>query len=115
MSYENIKNYILTFFLVISIICGGILFYRLGYYRKQCEQYRAELSEAENRQQELTATIRQCVEISKRADGIYSSTATSIRQLKEQLKEARKVYEDMAELLYNFSGNNANNNAYIDK
>ena len=94
MSYENIKNYILTFFLVISIICGGILFYRLGYYRKQCEQYRAELSEAENRQQELTATIR---------------------QLKEQLKEARKVYEDMAELLYNFSGNNANNNAYIDK
>lgn len=115
MSYENIKNYILTFFLVISIICGGILFYRLGYYRKQCEQYRVELSEAENRQQELTATIRQCVEISKRADGIYSSTTTSIRQLKEQLKEARKVYEDMAELLYNFSDNNTNNNVYIDK
>lgn len=118
--YENIKTTIVA--VGIFVICmwvaltTGSLVYRMGQYREQCENYRAELKSAENRQQQLKDAVGQCIEIVGRSEELFSSSATTVRQLKEQLKEARKNYEDMERLLYSIYDNNTDsyNNSVRD-
>ena len=109
------KNGIYTIIgIILVFLCTGIGLqaYKLGQLRKECERYRIELQSAENRQQDLTDTIDRCVDITKRADRIYGSTATTIGELKIQLREARKIYEDMEKLLYSFYNDSGSNNNY---
>ena len=109
------KNCIYTIIGVILVfLCTiiGLQAYKLGQLRAECEHYRIELQSAENRQRDLTDTINRCVDITKRADSIYSSTATTIGELKIQLREARKIYEDMEKLLYSFYNNSDSNNGH---
>lgn len=105
-------------YIVISVIlvllCAtiGVQVYRLGQLRKECEHYRIELQSAENRQRDLTDTINRCIDINNRAAELYSSTATTIGELKSQLREAREIYEDMEKLLYSFYNDSSSNNSY---
>ena len=109
------KNGIYTIIgIILVFLCAaiGLQAYKLGQLRAECEQYRIELQSAENRQRDLTDTINRCVDITKRADSIYGSTATTIGELKIQLREARKIYEDMEKLLYSFYNNSDSNNSH---
>lgn len=109
------KNCIYTIIGIIYVfLCAiiGLQSYKLGQLRAECEQYRIELQSAENRQRDLTDTINRCVDITKRADSIYGSTATTIGELKIQLREARKIYEDMEKLLYSFYNNSDSNDGH---
>ena len=115
-SIKNEKNNVI--YIIIAIILVflyttiGFQGYRLGQLRKECERYRIELQSAENRQRELTDTIDRCVEITRRADEIYSSTATTFGELRNQIREAREVYEDMEKLLHSFYKDSSSNNNY---
>lgn len=115
-SIKNEKNNVIYIIIAIILVflCTTIGFqgYRLGQLRKECERYRIELQSAENRQRELTDTIDRCVDITRRADEIYSSTATTFGELRNQIREAREVYEDMEKLLYNFYNDSSSNNNY---
>ena len=109
------KNGIYTIISVILVLlCAtiGLQAHKLGQLRAECEQYRIELQSAENRQRDLTDTINRCIDINNRAAELYSSTATTIGELKSQLREARKIYEDMEKLLYSFYNNSDSDNSY---
>lgn len=103
---------IVIIFLVFLYATIGFQDYKLGQLRKECERYRIELQSAENRQRELTDTIDKCVDITRRADKIYSSTATTFGELRNQIREAREIYEDMEKLLYSFYNDSSSNNNY---
>lgn len=115
-SIKNEKNNVIYIIIVIILVflytTIGFQDYRLGQLRKECEQYRIELQSAKNRQRELTDTIDRCIEITRRADEIYSSTATTFGELRNQIKEAREVYEDMEKLLHSFYNDSSSNNNY---
>lgn len=100
--------------IILVFLCAGvgIQAYKLGQLRKECERYRIELQSAENRQRDLTDTIDRCVDITRRADKIYNSTATTFGELRNQIREAREIYEDMEELLYSFYNDSSSNNNY---
>lgn len=109
------KNCIYTIIgIILVFLCAtiGLQAYKLEQLRAECEHYRIELQSAENRQRDLTDTINRCVDITKRADRIYGSTATTIGELKIQLREAREIYEDMEKLLYSFYDNSDSNNGH---
>ena len=109
------KNGIYTIIgIILVFLCAtiGLQAHKLGQLRAECEQYRIELQSAENRQRDLTDTINRCVDIAKRADRIYGSTATTIGELRNQLREAREIYEDMEKLLYSFYNDSGSNNNY---
>lgn len=101
---------VISVILVLLCTTIGVQVYRLGQLRKECERYRIELQSAENRQRDLTDTINRCIDINNRAAELYNSTATTIGELKSQLREARKIYEDMEKLLYSFYNNSDSNN-----
>lgn len=109
---KNIYVIIIGIILVCLFATIGFQAYKLGQLRAECEQYRIELQSAENRQRDLTDTINRCINITKRADELYGSTATTIGELKNQLREAREIYEDMEKLLYNFYNSSDSNNSY---
>lgn len=109
---SSIYVIIIGIILVFLLTTIGFQAYKLEQYRTECEHYRTELQSAENRQRELKTTIDGCVDITKRADRLYSSTATTIGELKSQLREAREIYEDMEKLLYSFCNNSGSNNSY---
>lgn len=100
--------------IILVFLCTGIGLqaYKLGQLRKECERYRIELQSAENRQRDLTDTIDRCFDITKRADKLYSSTATTFGELRNQIREAREIYEDMEKLLYSFYNSSSSNNNY---
>lgn len=98
--------------MVVLYAVIGLQDYRLGQLREECERYRIELQSAENRQRDLTDTINRCIDINNRAAELYSSTATTIGELKIQLREAREIYEDMEKLLYSFNNDSSSNNNY---
>lgn len=106
--------YVIIISIILVFLCTAIGFqaHKLGQYRAECEHYRIELQSAKDRQRELTDTISGCIDITKRADELYSSTATTIGELKSQLREAREIYEDMEKLLYSFYNNSSSNNSY---
>lgn len=109
------KNCIYTIIgIILVFLCTtiGLQAYKLEQLRAECEHYRIELQSAENRQRDLTDTINRCVDITKRADRIYGSTATTIGELKIQLREAKEIYEDMEKLLYSFYNNSDSNNGH---
>lgn len=106
---KSVIYIIIGIILVYLLTTIGFQAYKLGQYRTECEQYRIELQSAENRQRELEATIDGCIIITERADGLYSSTATTIGELKSQLREAREIYEDMEKLLYSFYNSSSSN------
>lgn len=112
--YEKKNGIYIIIGVILVFLCAtiGLQAYKLGQLRAECEQYRIELQSAENRQRDLTDTINRCVDITKRADSIYGSTATTIGELKIQLREARKIYEDMEKLLYSFYNNSDSNNGH---
>ena len=109
---KNIYVIIIGIILVFLFTTIGFQAHKLGQYRAECEHYRIELQSAENRQRELTDTISGCIDITKRADRLYGSTATTIGELKSQLREAREIYEDMEKLLYSFYNSSSSNNSY---
>ena len=109
----------------IVIICGLIIqagllaglsvqSYRLDSYRKQCYEYRIELESARNRQSEITTSVNECIELSNRAAELLSQSSTSISQLKQQLSEARKIYEDMENVFLHISWSDSNGNNYTN-
>lgn len=118
MTKGSIKNEKNGIYIIIVIILAflyttiGFQDYKLGQLRKECERYRIELQSAKNRQRELTDTIDRCVDITKRADEIYNSTATTFGELRNQIREAREIYEDMEKLLYSFYNDSSSNNNY---
>lgn len=114
-SIKNEKNGIYIIIVIILVFLYttiGFQDYKLGQLRKECERYRIELQSAKNRQRELTDTIDRCVDITKRADEIYNSTATTFGELRNQIREAREIYEDMEKLLYSFYNDSSSNNNY---
>lgn len=82
----------LTFFIVYS----SVLKDRLVQTRQQLESARMELRAASDREQDIRATVR-------RADEILCKSVVTITDIREQIAEVRKSYEEMEALLNNSS------------
>lgn len=112
---KKIMYIIFGIYFVVSVIFGAVLSYKLGQYRRQSEYYRIELTNAENRERQLADTIDKCWESTERTKELLGSTVSSVAELREQLKEVRKNYENMEVLLLDcydnmHSGNNGTTN-----
>lgn len=112
---KKIVYYCFAVYFVLSIIGGAMLQSRLGQARQQLEYYRAELSAAENREQQLTDTVDKCWESTERTNQILSQSANTIQDIRRQLQEVRENYENMESLLLDSydSMRNRNNNYSI--
>ena len=86
--------------IAISITGFSIQKCRLERYRSECNVYRERLEAAVNREQELKSTVEFCYESIERTDVVLGSATTTIKDLRSQLAEVRKVYEAMADRLY---------------
>lgn len=100
-------------YFMLSVIGGAVLSCRLGQARQQLEYYRTELESAENREQQLADTVDKCWESTERTREILGSSVSSVAELRKQLKEVRKNYENMEVLLLDcydnlHNGNNTN-------
>ena len=93
---EKIIRFIAVIYFVASVICGAVLYNRLASYRQQLVFYRTELADAHNRQSDIANIV-------ERTEEVLSSTTNSVADLRIQIAEVRKSYEDMANLL-NSSG-----------
>lgn len=113
MTYENkifkCVSIVLATLLTVSVAFGGINHHRLEHYREQCRQYREQLEAATDRQQELRDAVNGCIEIVGRTEEVFSSTASTITELRRQLKEVRASYEDMERLLHSVDSDSSDN------
>lgn len=113
MTYENkifkCVSFVLATLLAVSVAFGGINHHRLEHYREQCRQYREQLESATCRQQELRDAVNGCIEIVGRTEEVFSSTASTITELRRQLKEVRASYEDMERLLHSVDSDSSDN------
>lgn len=106
-------------YFIISIIGGAILSSRLGLARQELEYYRAEFNAAQNREQQLTNEIDECFRNVTRTSEILSQSTNTISDIRKQLSEIRKNYEDMEDRLLYFYDNyhrtsyNSDNNKEI--
>lgn len=112
--YEKISYIIygIAATVIIMLVTGiSIQSYRLGRYRKQCEQYRIELERAEDNQRGLTETITDCYGAitdcygrTVRTAEILSQSTSSISELREQLRFVKENYEYMEDRLRSVIG-----------
>jgi len=105
----NEKNNVIRGFIicvVLFLFAGTLgaalgLSAELGNVRQQLDTVRIELSAASNRQQQLT-------EVAERTGTILSQSAVTISDIRKQIAEIRKSYEEMEKLLYNRNADSDN-------
>lgn len=90
--------FITILFLCFFATIAGIQSCRLVNTRQQLDTVRAELDNAENRQQQLA-------EITSRTGSLLSESVYTVEGIRRQITEIRKNYEEMENLL-NSSGLN---------
>lgn len=93
---EKIVYIVTVAFLIFWIAFSGVQTYRLDNTRQQLDAVRAELDNAENRQQQLA-------EITSRTGTLLSESVDTVAGIRRQITEIRKNYEEMENLL-NSSG-----------
>lgn len=93
---EKIVFCITILFLCFFATIAGIQSCRLVNTRQQLDTVRAELDNAENRQQQLA-------EITSRTGSLLSESVYTVEGIRRQITEIRKNYEEMENLL-NSSG-----------
>ena len=96
---------IAALYFIISVVCGAILSSRLGRARQELEYYRTELSAAQSKQQQLANEIDECFGNVTRTNQILSQSANTIPEIRRQISEIRKNYEDMEDRLLYFYDN----------
>ena len=99
---QKIIRTIAILYFVASVVCGAVLYSRLASYRQQLVYYRTELADAHNRQSDIAGIV-------ERTGEVLSSTANSVADLRSQITEIRKNYEDMEKLLHNTGDNDSDN------
>ena len=105
---EKIRNIIMLILLLLFLCAGsglGIQSYRLASARQQLEYYRTELESATSRQQDALNTIDECYRNVTRAGEILSESVNTIQDIRRQVSEIRKSYEDMENRLLQFYDN----------
>lgn len=102
---KKILYTIAAVYFIVSIIGGAILSSRLASTRRELEYYRTELSAAQNREQQLTNEIDECFGNVTRTNEILSQSANTIPEIRKQISEIRKNYEDMEDRLLYFYDN----------
>lgn len=105
---EKIRN-IIELILLLLLLCAssglGIQSYRLGITRQQLEYYRTELESATDRQQDALNTIDECYRNVTRTGEILGQSVDTIQDIRRQVSEIRKSYEDMENRLLQFYDN----------
>lgn len=97
--FKKIIYFIIAFVVLILLAGCVIQTHRLECYRDQCEQYRIQLEAATNRERDIESSIQ-------RAGAILGQSINSIGELREQIKEVRKCYEEMENWLLCAGNNN---------
>lgn len=98
---EMLKNFIISFLLVISIcasIASGFFYYRLVKTRQQLESIRVEYAAAQDKQSELRDIVRGTNEV-------LSESFNTLSGIRSQIAAIRSSYEAMENIL---SDNNVN-------
>ena len=96
-----LKNFIISFLLVISIcasIASGVFYYRLVKTRQQLESIRVEYAAAQDKQSELRDIVRGTNEV-------LSESFNTLSGIRSQIAAIRSSYEAMENIL---SDNNVN-------
>lgn len=92
---QKIIIYILSFLLTASLVCNVVLQHRLEQNRQQLEYVRMELERHENNYKSITDSVRRTAEI-------LNESVDSVRELRKQISEVRKVFEDMEDYISGF-------------
>ena len=102
---ELLKKILYSFFaiyFIVSIIGGGIQTYRLECTRQELEYFRAELNNAQDRQQEAYDTIDECYRTVERASEILGQSVDTVQGIRKQISEIRENYELMENRMHKF-------------
>lgn len=84
---------ILGTLLVVSLIWGVAVSYRLVETRRQLDNVRVELTAAQNRQYELATILRRDAEV-------LDESSTTIAGIRSQIRVIRESYEEMENIIY---------------
>ena len=105
----------------ILLLLSGIFFRTTFYYRTKyvelMERNRVELELARTRSEQYENIYRSARATNRELGECLSRSATTLSGLREQLREIRKRYEEMENLLNSIGGNNSytgNNDNSID-
>lgn len=85
---QKVIIYILSFLLTASLICNAVFQHRLGETRRQLEYIRVELERSTDNYKSITDSVR-------RTSEILSESGNTVQDIRRQLYEVRKVFEDM--------------------
>ena len=117
----NEKIYRILFYVMLafSLLFAGsatVLSFRyanaereLGCCRDELNRVRKLLADANDQEQSLRQGIEQCLEISADTSAILNKSATTLSELREQIRIIRENYEAMEACLRNYSGGSSSN------
>lgn len=98
---------IINIFIFGLIAFSGIQTHRLAVFRQQLDNYRTELEAAHDRQSELR-------EIISKTGTVLCETANTVSDIRRQITEIRKNYEDMEKLLSNNDWDSMRNDSFTN-
>lgn len=106
--YEKVISIIISA-IVLLLLCGYcIQTYKLGQARNELELTRNQLSAANDKQSEIRDGLSKCIQSVRETETILSQSATTIGEIREQIRAIRENYQYMEEQLYSLGFNNDN-------
>lgn len=91
---QKVFIYILSFLFTASLICNAVFQHRLGETRRQLEYVRVELDRSKDNYKSIADSVR-------RTSELLSESGTTIQDIRRQMREIRKVFEDMENYINN--------------
>lgn len=113
----NISIVIICILLLLSGVLFGTTFYYRAKYVRLVERNRAELELARTRSERYETIYKSARDTNRELGKCLSRSTTTLSGLREQLREIRKRYEEMENLLNSAGYDNSyagNNNNSID-
>lgn len=116
--FSNIKSIILSLVLLVLLLWAGTSSIKLVITTKHLQRVerelgliRTELSNAQNRESELTTTVRNIREITERTDTLLDQSGNTIQSVREKIQVLEEYVYSVDKYL---SASNNNNNNISD-
>lgn len=114
-TFSNINNVIFSGILLILLLWGIISNVKLAITTKHLQRteselglIRNELSNAENRERELTETVGNIRDITERTDTLLDQSGTTIQNIREEIQVLEDYFRSVNQYLCTDDNNNNN-------
>lgn len=113
--FSNIKSIILSLVLLVLLLWAGTSSIKLVITTKHLQRVerelgliRTELSNAQNRESELTTTVGNIRDITERTDTLLDQSGTTIQNIREEIQVLEDYFRSVNQYLCTDDNNNNN-------